>query len=218
MGLGGQVQSEAVAAGISQLGQGTLAVAGDKQVIEVLADDLSGLDGADRLGGVAGTAEVDQQGGLGAGQGVLGVGDDVSGSVGLALEVVLLVQGMVQGVADELTGAGAGQNDVEILGLDNLIQELLQLILARCQLSAGLAPGSGLLIDLVNGESRGSCVHLLFGVVENAHFLYIPPVYYLAKLLYHSAYSKTRSKLKGATKRSKYANHFYTACAIISTV
>ena len=68
MGLGGQVDSEAVVTGVCQLGQSTLVVAGHKQVIQVLADDLSGLHIAQRLGGVARTAKVHQQGGLGAGE------------------------------------------------------------------------------------------------------------------------------------------------------
>jgi len=169
VGLGGQIQSEAVVPGISQLGQSALAVAGDEQMVQVLTDHFSGLDGADRLGGVAGTAEVDQQGGLGAGQSVLGIGNDIGGSVGLDLEVVLLVQGVVQGIAHELTGAGTGQNDVEILGLDNLVQELLQFLLAGGKLGAGLAPGGGLLVDLVDRKGRGRSGHLFFGVVENAH-------------------------------------------------
>ena len=53
MGLGGQVDGEAVVTGVCQLGQGTLVVAGHEQVVQVLADDLSGLHVAQRLGGVA---------------------------------------------------------------------------------------------------------------------------------------------------------------------
>ena len=43
VGLGGQIDGEAVVTGVCHLGQGTLVVAGHEQVIQVLADDLSGL-------------------------------------------------------------------------------------------------------------------------------------------------------------------------------
>ena len=86
-----------------------------------------------------------------------------------SVEVVLPVQCVVQRVANEFAGAGTGEHDVKILGLDHLIQELLQLLLAGGQLGTGLTPGGGLLVDLVDGEGRSSGLHLLFGVVENAH-------------------------------------------------
>lgn len=53
VGLGGQVDGEAVVTAVCHLGQSTLMVAGHEQVIQVLADDLSGLHIAQRLGGVA---------------------------------------------------------------------------------------------------------------------------------------------------------------------
>ena len=74
---------------------------------------------AQRFGGVARTAKVHQQGGLGAGEEVLGGRHEVGRSVGLDLEVVLGVQGLEQGVADELAGAGTGEDDVEIILLDD---------------------------------------------------------------------------------------------------
>ena len=101
-------------------------VAGHEQVIQVLADDLSGLHIAQRLGGVARTAKVHQQGGLGAGEEVLGGRHEVGRSVGLDLEVVLGVQGLEQGVSDELAGAGTGEDDVEIILLDDCAQVLRQ--------------------------------------------------------------------------------------------
>ena len=171
VGFGSQVQSKAVAAAVSQLGQSALVVAGDKQVVQVLADHLSGLYIAQGLGGIAGTAEVHQQSGLGAGQGVLRRGDDVGGGVGLDLEVILLVQGVIQGIADKFAGTCTGQNDVKVICLHDLIQESLQFCLAGSQLCTGLAPGGGLLIDLVNCKGGGRSLHLFFGEIENAHHL-----------------------------------------------
>ena len=169
MGLGGQVDGEAVVTGVCHLGQGTLVVAGHKQVIQVLADDLSGLHIAQRLGGVARTAKVHQQGGLGAGEEVLGRRHEVGRSVGLDLEVVLGVQGLEQGVADELAGAGTGEDDVEIILLDDLIDKSLKLILAGSELCAGLAPGGRLLIDLMGRKGGRRPLHLLLGQIKNAH-------------------------------------------------
>mgnify|MGYP000523786948 FL=1 len=94
-------------------------VAGHEQVVQVLADDLCCLHVAQRLRRVAGTAKVHQQSGLGAGQEILRGGNDIGGSVGLDLEVVLGVQGLEQGVANELAGACADQNDVEVILLDD---------------------------------------------------------------------------------------------------
>ena len=160
---------EAVVTGVCHLGQGTLVVAGHKQVIQVLADDLSGLHIAQRLGGVARTAKVHQQGGLGAGEEVLGGRHEVGRSVGLDLEVVLGVQGLEQGVADELAGAGTGEDDVEIILLDDLIDKSLKLILAGSELCAGLAPGGRLLIDLMGRKVGRRLLHLLIGQIKNAH-------------------------------------------------
>ena len=98
MGLRGQVDSEAVLAACSHLGQSTLMVAGHEQVVQVLADDLCCLHVAQRLRRVAGTAKVHQQSGLGAGQEILRGGNDIGGSVGLDLVVVLGVQSLEQGV------------------------------------------------------------------------------------------------------------------------
>ena len=169
VGLGGQVDGEAVVTGVCQLGQSTLVVAGHEQVIQVLADDLSGLHIAQRLGGVARTAKVHQQGGLGAGEEVLGRRHEVGRSVGLDLEVVLGVQGLEQGVADELAGAGTGEDDVEIILLDDLIDKSLKLILAGSELCAGLAPCGRLLIDLMGRKGRSRLLHLLIGQIKNAH-------------------------------------------------
>ena len=160
---------EAVVTGVCQLGQSTLVVAGHEQVIQVLADDLSGLHIAQRLGGVARTAKVHQQGGLGAGEEVLGRRHEVGRSVGLDLEVVLGVQGLEQGVADELAGAGTGEDDVEIILLDDLIDKSLKLILAGSELCAGLAPGGRLLIDLMGRKGGRRLLHLLIGQIKNAH-------------------------------------------------
>ena len=169
MGLRGQVDGEAVLAGVGQLGQGALMVAGHEQVVQVLADHLGGLHVAQRFRRVAGTAEVHQQGGLGAGEEVLRRGHQIGGRIGLDLEVVLGVQRLIQGVADKFAGAGAGQHDVKVLRLDHLVKEGLQLLLAGGDLRAGLAPGGGLLIDLVHGKGGRSLFHLLLGQVENAH-------------------------------------------------
>ena len=169
VGLGGQVDGEAVVTGVCQLGQGTLVVAGHEQVIQVLADDLSGLHIAQRLGGVARAAKVHQQGGLGAGEEILGRGHKVGRSVGLDLIVILGVQGLKERVADELAGAGTSEDDVEIILLDDLIDKSLKLILAGGQLGAGLAPCCRLLIDLVGRKGGRRLLHLLIGQIKNAH-------------------------------------------------
>ena len=148
VGLGGQVDGEAVVTGVCQLGQSTLVVAGHEQVIQVLADDLSGLHIAQRLGGVARTAKVHQQGGLGAGEEVLGGRHEVGRSVGLDLEIVLGVQGLEQGVADELAGAGTGEDDVEII-------LFAQTIALMKSLSLGITPDNPCPTGEVNRVVKG---------------------------------------------------------------
>ena len=174
MGLRGQVDSEAVLAACSQLGQSALVVAGHEQVVQVLADDLCGFHIAQRLRRVAGTTKVHQQGGLGAGQEVLRGGNDIGGSVGLDLVVVLGVQSLEQGVANELAGACADQNNIKVILLDDLIDKSLQLVLAASQLCAGLAPSCRLLIDFVCSKSGRCFLHLLISQIKNAH-LFLPP-------------------------------------------
>ena len=79
------------------------------------------------------------------------------------------VQGLEQGVADELAGAGTGEDDVEIILLDDLIDKSLKLILAGSELCAGLAPGGRLLIDLMGRKGGRRLLHLLIGQIKNAH-------------------------------------------------
>ena len=54
-----------------------------------------------------------------------------------------------QGISHELAGSGSGQNHIEILLCDNLVDKLLNLILVLFDLSAGLLPGRRLLINLL---------------------------------------------------------------------
>ena len=189
-------------------------VAGHEQVVQVLADDLCGFHIAQRLRRVAGTTKVHQQGGLGAGQEVLRGRNDIGRSVGLDLVVVLGVQSLEQGVANELAGACADQNNIKVILLDDLIDKSLQLVLAASQLCAGLAPCCRLLIDLVCSKSGRCFLHLLISQIKNAH-LFLPPNRLVfcpnhrqgsskrtlpAFLLYHTPIAEN----KGATERHNF--------------
>ena len=183
-------------------------------MVQVLADDLCCFHVAQRLRRVAGTTKVHQQGGLGAGQEVLRGGNDIGRSVGLDLVVVLGVQSLEQGVANELAGACADQNNIKVILLDDLIDKSLQLVLAASQLCAGLAPSCRLLIDFVCSKSGRCFLHLLISQIKNAH-LFLPPNRLVfcpnhrqgsskrtlpAFLLYHTPIAEN----KGATERHNF--------------